>query len=37
MEYFFDIKSLVKTSKERLGTKPILTVRHEGRKPNKKE
>ena len=34
---FFNIKSLVKTSKERLGTKPILTVRHEGRKPNKKE
>ena len=34
---FFYIKSLVKTGKERLGTKPILTVRHEGRKPNKKE
>ena len=37
MEYFFYIRSLVKTGKERLGTKPILTVRHEGRKPNKKE
>ena len=34
---FFYIKPLVKTGKERLGTKPILTVRHEGRKPNKKE